>query len=136
MAAVAGVAELLNPGQILLRVIPFQKENPADPAQLPFHLFIPRPNRDNGLLSVYDADLISPQECLNLYNADPNRPQATKVDQLTAEHIREQGLTLVRAQSSNAAHLLIDFRPLDESETYRAAQELREKSQQMGLAYP
>lgn len=126
---------MLNPEQTLYWVVPPQDEEPADPNRLPYYAFRPR-RKDNGKLSVYDAAKITPRECLELYNAQSDAPQSTRVARITAADLQQFGLQAEPDPEPHPAHLLIDFNSLSRSRANRIASELTERAEQAGVLIP
>lgn len=127
---------MLKPEQILYRVVRFYQQTKGESNQLPPITFVPRANHDQGQLSVFNAELIEPEECLRRFNRDPARKPATKVAQITVADVQFHELKIIQPDGSDPAHLLIDFRGIEESKIIQIAEDLLDKSQKMGLAYP
>lgn len=123
---------MLEPNAEYYRVVP-PDLNITDPTELPIHTFIPRPI-DQNLLSIYDSRLISPRECLNLYNRRPDRPQARAIAVITTSEINSQGLKPEpRPTNHHHAHCIIDFNVLDSESQQTASTLLRVAAQQRGV---
>ena len=123
---------MLDPNAEYYRVVPPDR-NITDPTELPFHTFIPR-DIDRNQLSIYDSHLISPRECLDLYNRRPDRPQARAVAVITTAEIQSQGLTPEPHPTNyHHAHCIIDFNVLDSKSQQIASTLLKETAQERGV---
>lgn len=117
----------MNPIQAIYRVVPPQSESEPETA-VPYYTFQPRKDEDKGLLSVATAALITPAECLALYNTNPNRPQATLVAEVTVSDFTDLGIPLIPDPQVSPAHMLADFRNLTSRQLRQAASILRRKA--------
>lgn len=96
-----------------------------------------RPSKkDNGLLSVYDNDLISAQDAFQHFNAQPDctshsvcgvvRSEADSIGLASRPEIEEYFLE----------HAIIDFTPYGTSRQGKLARQLRDFAQERGILYP
>ena len=122
---------MLNLEPLLFRVV--EPNANSEPHRLPSFTFRPHRPQDNGLLSVYNAAAITPQECLDLYNRDPNRAPATRVARLTVGAVQEMGLEIIPDPETHPAHLLIDYRNIGSSQARKISRRLCRQSEQLGI---
>ena len=120
--------------QILYRVV--EPNANRELLRLPSFTFRPHRPQDNGLLSVYNAEAITPQECLDLYNRDPNRSPATRVAQITAGAFREVGLEIIPDPETHPAHLLVDYRNTGNNQARKISRRLCVEAERLGIIQP
>lgn len=123
---------MLKPNAEYYRVIPPDQHNP-DPAEIPHRTFVPRP-KDNQQLSIHDAKLITPRECLNLYNQRTDIPPARAIAIITAEEVHQLGLTVTpQPTRQNPAHCVIDLKELQPKARQTATDLLTEFAESRGV---
>lgn len=123
---------MLDPNAAFYRVVPPDREI-TDPYQISPATFIPRPI-DRDQLSIYDSALISPRECLDLYNRRPDRPQARAVTVITAQEVQNLGLEIKSQPTSQSeAHYIIDFSVIKPQLRNQTSFSLLETAQQRGV---
>ena len=96
-----------------------------------------RPSKkDNGLLSVYDGDLIIAEEAFLHFNAQPNC-NSHCVCGVTHYEAGSIGLES-RPDTENhfPEHAIIDFTPYGSSRQEKLAKHLRKFAQDRGILYP
>lgn len=125
---------MLKPGQILYRVV--EPNANSELLRLPSFTFRPHRPQDNGLLSVYNAEAITPQECLDLYNRNPDRTPATRVAQITAGAFQEVGLGIIPDPETHPAHLLVDYRNTGNNQARKISRRLCVEAERLGIIQP
>ena len=96
-----------------------------------------RPSKkDNGLLSVYDGDLIVAEDAFQHFNAQPDCSSRC-VCGVTHHETRSIGLES-RPDTENhfPQHAVIDFTPYGSSRQEKLAKHLRNFAQDRGILYP
>lgn len=96
-----------------------------------------RPSKkDNGLLSVYDGDLISEQDAFQHFNAQPDCTSHC-VCGVACREADSIGLaSRPEVEKYFPEHAVIDFTPYGTSRQKKLAQQLRNFAQERGILYP
>lgn len=121
---------MLNPDARFYRAVPPNRDN-YSPEELPPRTFRLR-EQDEGQLSLYDSSQITARECLELYNRNPEAPQARAVAVITMRELNRLQLSPMPDPGGHPAHVLVSLTHLDPERQTLYANELRRIAQARG----
>ena len=121
---------MLRPDARFYRAVPPDRNN-YDPEELPPRTFRLR-EQDEGQLSLYDSSKITARECLELYNRNPEAPQARAVAVITMSELARLQLSPTPDPAGHPAHVLVSMTHLDTERQTLYANELLRMAQARG----